>query len=215
MKKLPPFMQQYDQLPDSLPIFPLPNSVVLPGGQLPLNIFEPRYLNMVNDAMEKYRLIGLIQPRDESSKPELFDVGCAARITKYEETIDGRLEIVLSGLCRFKIKDELSTTRGYRLVLPDWTEFESDYDEDEEPSEESVSLFKSVLKNYFVQNNMEADWGLLDQLGADQMANSFINYLPISDEDKQILVEADTLKNRLRAFTAILANTKDESNIRH
>ncbi len=137
-------MQQYDQLPDYLPIFPLPNSVVLPGGQLPLNIFEPRYLNMVNDAMEKHRLIGLIQPRDESSKPELFDVGCAARITKYEETNDGRIEIILSGLCRFKVKDELTATRGYRLVLPDWTEFESDYEEDEEPSEESLSHFNSV-----------------------------------------------------------------------
>ena len=115
------------QLPDVLPVFPLANAVVLPGGYLPLNIFEPRYLNMVQDAMEGHRLVGMVQPRDDSTKPELYQVGCAGRVTRYYETQDGRLEIVLSGLCRFRIGEELSTTRGYRLIKPDWSEFEIDY----------------------------------------------------------------------------------------
>jgi len=215
MKKLSPFMQRFDQLPDYLPVFPLANAVVLPGGYLPLNIFEPRYLNMVHDALEKHHLIGMIQPRDDSAKPELFEVGCAARITRYEETRDGRLEIMLSGLCRFRIEEELTSTRGYRLVLPDWTEFESDYDDEVEPDLEAKSVFNSVLKNYFKQNDMDADWDMLDQLSAEQMANSFINYVPISDEDKQILIEADTLINRLRIFTAILENSNKVSDFRH
>ncbi len=100
-------MQQFEQLPDTLPVFPLTNAVVMPGGHLPLNIFEPRYLNMLQDAMERHRLIGMIQPRDESPNPDLYSVGCAARITRYEETNDGRLEVSLTGLCRFEIKEEL------------------------------------------------------------------------------------------------------------
>lgn len=215
MRNTSSFMQKFDQLPDTLPIFPLGNAVVLPGGQLPLNIFEPRYLNMVQDAMKSDHLIGMIQPRDEKPKSELFKVGCAGRITRYEETSDGRFEVILSSLCRFKIEEELTTTRGYRLVIPDWSEFTLDYKEQEEPDLHTKSLFRNVLKSYFKQNDMDADWGLLDQLSAEQMANSLINYVPLTYEDKQLLIEADTLTNRLRVFTAILENNSQESITRH
>ena len=121
MKPHSPFMQAYDQLPDTLPVFPLPNAVILPGGYLPLNIFEPRYLNMLEDAMASHRLIGMIQPRDDNTQPALYQFGCAGRISRYEETRDGCLEIMLSGLCRYEIKQEITTTRGYRLIIPDWS----------------------------------------------------------------------------------------------
>ena len=170
---------------------------------------------MVQDAMKSDHLIGMIQPRDEQTKPELFNVGCAGRITRYEETDDGRLEIILSGLCRFKIEEELTTTRGYRLVIPDWSDFSLDYGDQKEPDLQTQSLFRNVLKGYFKQNDMEADWELLDQLSAEQMANSLINYVPITNADKQMLIEADTLTNRLRVFTAILEGNRQDSITRH
>ena len=119
MSRLSPFVQPFEQLPPTLPVFPLSSAVVLPATNLPLNIFEPRYLNMVQDAIESHRLIGMIQPRYDTANPGLYQVGCAGRITRYAETNDGRLEIALTGLCRFTIGEELSTTCGYRLVKPD------------------------------------------------------------------------------------------------
>ncbi len=204
MPERSPFMQSLDQLPDTLPIFPLANAVVLPGGFLPLNIFEPRYLNMLQDAIESHRLIGMIQPRDDSDKPELFQVGCAGRITRYEETPDGRLEIVLTGLSRFRVIEELSTTRGYRLVKPDWSGFAADFAEAEEPGTQEKTEFNSALKGYLDKKEMQADWKWLVKMSSEQLTNSLVSVLPLSDTDKQLLIETDTLAHRMRAFTAIL-----------
>ena len=128
MKELSPFMQTFDRLPATLPIFPLHNAMMFPGGNLPLNIFEPRYVNMLQDAMRSDQLVGMIQSRDESGKPDLFKVGCAGRVTRYEENDDGRIEIILTGLCRFQVQEELASTRGYRLIVPDWSAYACDYD---------------------------------------------------------------------------------------
>ena len=215
MKKHSPFTQSFDQLPDTLPVFPLANAVVLPGGFLPLNIFEPRYLTMVQDAMESHRLIGMIQPRDDSKKPGLFQVGCAGRITRYHETMDGRLEIVLTGLCRFRIDDELSTTRGYRLVKPDWSEFAVDFASGEEPGDVDKSQFDTAFKTYLEHNEMQADWNTLQKLSNEELINNLVGVLPLSDADKQMLIEADTLAHRLRAFTAILEGNSKISGIQH
>jgi len=215
MKKLSPFMQSYDQLPETLPVFPLANAVVLPGGNLPLNIFETRYLNMLQDAMESHHLIGMIQPRDDSSKPDLFQVGCAGRITRYDETYDGRLEIVLSGLCRFRVAEELSTTRGYRLVKPDWSDFASDFAEVSEPEDLDKSEFNTALKAYLDHNEMQADWKMMEKLSSEELTNSLVSILPLSDADKQMLIETDTLAHRLRAFTAILEGNSKISGVQH
>ena len=215
MKRHSPFMQTFDQLPATLPVFPLPNAVLLPGASLPLNIFEPRYLNMLQDAMESHHLIGMIQPRDESSLPPLYDVGCAGRITRYEETNDGRLEITLTGLCRFEIKQELSTLRGYRLIEPDWSGFSIDFEEQEEPDSQSKLAFNAAVRSYFIQNNMDADWGLLDKLRVEELANSLFNYLDLTNEDKQMLIETDTLANRLKAFSAILESKDNDEERKH
>jgi len=215
MKPHSPFMQAYDQLPDTLPVFPLPNAVILPGGYLPLNIFEPRYLNMVEDAMSSHRLIGMIQPRDDGPQPALYQVGCAGRVSRYEETRDGRLEIMLTGLCRFSIKQEITTTRGYRLIIPDWSNFASDYEEQQQPDKQSILSLNGMVRSYFKQNNMDADWGLLEKLSVEELVNSLINYLPLSIEDKQMLIETDTLVNRITVFNAILESDNTESEVKH
>ncbi|GAA0418787.1 LON peptidase substrate-binding domain-containing protein [Cocleimonas flava] len=215
MSKLSPFMQSFDQLPSTLPVFPLANAVVMPGGHLPLNIFEPRYINMLQDAMENHRLIGMIQPRDESAKPELYNIGCAARITRYEETNDGRLEISLTGLCRFEIKDEIVTTRGYRLIVPDWSKFARDYDDQSEPDVATQKSFISALKSYFNQTDMKLDWEVMEKLDSENLLNALFYFLNLSDEDKQMLIEIDTIEQRIKALTAILESTSKISEVRH
>ncbi|WP_299879748.1 LON peptidase substrate-binding domain-containing protein [uncultured Cocleimonas sp.] len=215
MSKLSPFMQHFDQLPNTLPVFPLGNAVVMPGGHLPLNIFEPRYINMLQDAMESHRLIGMIQPRDDSPKPELYKVGCAARITRYEETNDGRLEISLTGLCRFEIKDEIVTTRGYRLIVPEWSKFAIDYEEQSEPDAVTQKSFINTLKVYFNQTDMKLDWEVLEKLDAENLLNALFYFLNLSNEDKQMLIEIDTIEQRIKAITAIFESNNKVSEIRH
>ena len=215
MSKLTPFMQSFEQLPNTLSVFPLSNAVVMPGGHLPLNIFEQRYLNMLQDAMESHHLIGMIQPRDESPKPDLYKVGCAARITRYEETNDGRLEISLTGLCRFEIKDELVTTRGYRMIVPDWSRFSMDYEEQPEPDVATQKSFISALKSYFNQTDMTLDWKVMEKLDAENLLNALFYFLNLSDQDKQMLLEIDTVEQRIKALTAILESNNTISEIRH
>jgi len=215
MSKLSPFMQHFDQLPNTLPVFPLGNAVVMPGGHLPLNIFEPRYINMLQDAMESHRLIGMIQPRDDSPKPELYKVGCAARITRYEETNDGRLEISLTGLCRFEIKDEIVTTRGYRLIVPEWSKFAIDYEEQSEPDAVTQKSFINTLKVYFNQTDMKLDWEVLEKLDAENLLNALFYFLNLSNEDKQMLIEIDTIEQRIKAITAIFESNNKVSEICH
>ena len=215
MRQLTPFMQSFEQLPNTLCVFPLSNAVVLPGGHLPLNIFEQRYLNMLQDAMESHRLIGMIQPRDESPKPDLYKVGCAARITRYEETNDGRLEISLTGLCRFEIKDELVTTRGYRMIVPDWSKFSMDYEEHPEPDAVTQKSFINALKSYFNQTDMTLDWKVMEKLDAENLLNALFYFLNLSDQDKQMLIEIDTVEKRIKALTAILESNNTISEIRH
>lgn len=214
MSQLSPFMQSFGELPDSLPIFPLPNVVLLPRGHLPLNIFEPRYLSMVNDSLAGDRLIGMIQPTDDASPPSLSSVGCAGRIVRYEETNDGRMEIVLTGLCRFQITSELRGTRGYRIVQPNWNGYKSDYTPPEEPDPQSVMLFKGVLRQYFNENRIDVEEGVLDKLHIEDLVSSLLSFLPINQDDRQILLEARGLPERLKNFTAILQSPAEDK-LRH
>jgi Lon protease-like protein len=215
MKKLTPFMQSFEKLPNTLPIFPLTNAVVMPGGQLPLNIFETRYLNMIQDAIESHRLIGMIQPRDGSQKPALFNVGCASRITRYEETDDGRIEISLQGLCRFEIKEELITTRGYRLITPDWSNFEIDYEVSKEPNSTTQFTFLNTMRNHFKHAHLDIDWQVMEKLSTENLFNALFYFIDLSDEDKQMLIEMHTLEQRVKAITAILDCDPKETMVQH
>jgi uncharacterized protein len=213
MKSGSSFIQTFDKLPTTLPVFPLARAVVLPGGELPLNIFEPRYLNMVQDAMSSHRLIGMIQPVDDQRVPQLYPVGCAGRITRYAETADSRLEIVLSGVCRFRIADEIRTTRGYRLVRPDWSRYAGDYESVPVPGHQ-VERFHCALKSYFERVGMNPDWKVLVALSAEQLASNLVAALPLSVADKQRLLEASDLPQRLALFTSLLGSG-ESSGVRH
>jgi Lon protease-like protein len=215
MRAKSPFMQRFEELPAVLRIFPLANAVFLPGGHLPLNIFEPRYVNMVRDALRSDQLIGMIQPRDDAPPNDLFSVGCAGRIIRYEEKIDGRVELILAGLCRFEIDQELSTTRGYRLVVPSWQRFAGDFNKNSSAKAETIFAFKFALRAFIKKKEIDADWKMLDALAIEDLANSLLSYLPISPEDKQILLEAESFANRLRVFTAILEGEGRSSRVTH
>ncbi len=201
------FIQPFEQLPDTLPVFPLPGAILMPGNELPLNIFEPRYLNMVNDALGSHRLIGMIQPEPDAADDEaLYLTGCAGRITQFRETSDFRIEMVLNGVCRFDISEALPTTRGYRMVVPDWSRFKADYDDhDDELSSEHDRLV-STVKLYAESRNMSADWAALERLPTVKLMNSLSMALPLSVQDKQVLLQAVDAGDRLNAFIAMLGS---------
>lgn len=201
-----PFTPCFEALPRTLPIFPLPGAVVLPGTQLPLNIFEPRYLNMIFDVLGEQRLIGMVQPQPNSlhsRTPEVMTTGCAGRISSFSETNDGRLLIVLSGVCRFDIVEEIPTTRGYRKVVADWSRYQGDYKNDPSPLTER-RLLLSRLRVYSDTHQLEVAWNALERMDDATMVNFLASQLPLEDEDKQLLLEAMDLGSRARLLMGML-----------
>jgi Lon protease-like protein len=200
-----PFIVPFDSLPDTLPIFPLAGAIVMPGGELPLNIFETRYLNMVSDALGSHRMIGMIQP-DPNAKGDagLYQTGCAGRITEYRETNDGRIEMLLTGVCRFDLGQELPTTRGYRLVKPLWSRFSNDYTDHEVMLSSAEDLLMLTLKAYLQYKNLNVDWAMLERLSTSRLLSSMCMALPLSEADKQVLLETSHPAERLNTFIAIL-----------
>ncbi len=199
------FDPTFDDLPGDLPIFPLTGVLLLPRAQLPLNIFEPRYLNMIADALGEGRMIGMIQPRspnDESEQPEVYPVGCAGRITQFEETEDGRFMINLRGLTRFKITEELPVRDGYRRVEADWTAYRDDLAEPEGEIERK-RLFVS-LKPYFEARQIDANWDAIHDTPSERLINSLAMICPFEPLEKQALLEAQTLADRLEVLTSLV-----------
>lgn len=200
-----PFVAPFERLPETLPIFPLSGAIVMPGSELPLNIFEPRYLNMVSDSLRTHHMIGMIQPnpaaRDETG---LCRTGCAGRITRYRETADGRIEMVLSGVCRYDVGEELPTTRGYRLIIPDWSRFRADYAEHERLLREQQGRLIRILKRYFNAKQLNTDWNMLESLPTMGLVNSLTMVLPLSEQYKQALLETVDPGQRLHTFTEML-----------
>lgn len=214
-----PFITQYQHLPNTIPIFPLAGAIVMPGAQLPLNIFEPRYLNMIEDAMSRHHLIGMIQPQNEQdgAVQQLFDTGCSGRITSYNETTDGRIEIILTGVCRFDIMQELSSTRGYRLIAPSWKRFKADYESIDTVLKEERKLLDTTLVHYLNANNLQADIEQLKLLPSDLLVNILSTSLPLAANDKQSIIEAVSIHDRLRLLITKLKLSSYPSNthLRH
>lgn len=187
-----PFVPAFDQLPEEIPIFPLPGAVVMPGVQLPLNIFEPRYLNMVTDALAGDHLIGMIQPTSETQSqevPGLHRIGCAGRITSYSETSDGRVVLVLTGVCRFQVRAELVGRRGYRRIAADWEPFAADCSETGDAVGDRGGFLAS-LKSYCTLRGVEVPWDDVNKMPDGDLVNLLCAHLPLSPEDKQALLEA-------------------------
>ena len=200
-----PFIPTFDSLPKTLPIFPLPGAILMPQSELPLNIFEPRYLNMINDVLGGHRMIGMIQP-DPNGKPEdaVYGTGCAGRITQFRETGDGRIELLLSGVCRFDLGDELPTTRGYRLILPDWSRFADDYADHEDRLQGERQRLMTTLEHYLDARELEADLPMFGRLPVGRLIDSLTMALPLTEQEKQMLLETVEPEKRLANFIALL-----------
>lgn len=197
--------RKVSDLPTLIPVFPLDGALLLPGCQLPLQIFEPRYLNMVDDAMSGSRVIGMIQTTGgDRARPDLAQVGCLGRITAYAETGDGRYMITLTGLCRFVTGDELSTNTPYRQLRPDFARFVTDLDGIEERIELDRPAFLTLLRRYLDQKNLAVEWEAAKQAPADALINSLAMGLPLDPAEKQALLEAPTIAERGRVLSALL-----------
>jgi len=197
-------------LPLAIPVFPLDGALLLPGGQLPLNIFEPRYLNMLDDAMSGERIIGMIQTRPHQSAdvqtPALAPVGCAGRVTSFAETSDGRYLITLTGVCRFRAGEELPVRTPYRQVRADFTPFEPDLREDgsSERTAADIDRLLAALRRYLDHRGLAIDWGDAESAPSDALINSLAMALPFDPLEKQALLEAETIFERKATLTALL-----------
>ena len=192
-------------LPQVIPVFPLDSALLLPRGQLPLNIFEPRYLNMIDDAMAGDRVIGMIQTSGGMrSRPKLAKVGCAGRVTSYNETSDGRYLITLTGVIRFRVQDELPAHTPYRQVRAAYEVFEGDLQAPDPQADFDRRKFMSALKSYLNHHAMDVDWDTVQGAPEEALINSLAMALPFAPSEKQALLEASTLGDRRESLTALL-----------
>ena len=183
--------------------------MLLPGGNLPLNIFEPRYLRMVRDAMQTDRVIGMVQPKAEGGgdgrgqPPELYRTGCVGRITNFSETGDGRFLITLTGVCRFDVAEELEAPTPYRQVVGDFGRWRQDLQPAPPPAELKPSL-TTVLKAYFDRHGIEADWGAIEGAPLAGLVTSLCMICPFEPEEKQALLEATDGGRQARLLIALM-----------
>lgn len=201
-----PYRQTSD-LPQLIPVFPLDGALLLPGGELPLQIFEPRYLNMVDDAMAGDRVIGMIQTRGGSrARPTLAEVGCVGRITSYAETSDGRYLITLTGVCRFDAGEELDLRLPYRQLRARYDRFGEDLSDDEgaRATDTARARFATALKRYLNQRELDIDWETASEAPLEALVNSLCMGLPFEPAEKQAFLEAPDLAGRFEVLTTLL-----------
>jgi len=202
------FDPTFDDLPPALPIFPLTGVLLLPRGRLPLNIFEPRYLNMVTDALGAGRMIGMVQPSTANAEasegePAVYPTGCAGRITQFEETGDGRFHLTLKGVCRFTIVEEIPTIRGYRKCAVEWDRFRDDLAEAANTQIDRAKLVGAV-RGYFSARGIDVDWDAIGQAGDEFLVTSIAMLCPFDPPEKQALLEAGDLAGRSELLTTIV-----------
>jgi Lon protease-like protein len=204
-----PFTPRLEDLPESFPVFPLTGALLLPRGRLPLNIFEPRYLAMTEDALAAGRMFGMIQPdparpRGESNSG-LYRVGCLGRLSSFSETDDGRYLITLTGVARFTITREIEQRRGYRRVIGDFSRFAADLEEvDPAVSNFDRPRLLSALRAYFTHRGFDANWGAIDEMPDDQLVITLCMVCPFEPAAKQALLEAVAARDRAEALLALL-----------
>lgn len=192
-------------LPQVIPVFPLDGALLLPRGQLPLNIFEPRYLNMVDDAMAGDHLIGMIQTvGGQRARPDLAQIGCVGRVTSYSETSDGRYLITLTGVARFRVEGELPVQTPYRQVQVQYDAFKDDLKPPAEDFAFDREHFLDALKAYLARRALDVDWATAEAAPEEALVNSLSMALPFDPAEKQALLEAESLIDRRKALTALL-----------
>jgi Lon protease-like protein len=200
-------MKRLSDLPGTIPVFPLPGALLLPRARLPLHIFEPRYLAMLDDCLKTdTRLIGMIQPfsvpgREASS---LHQIGCAGRVTQFSETEDGRYMITLSGISRFRVTAEVEGFTPYRPCTGDWAGFERDQEGTEADTKFDREAFLKLLGRYFAARDLSADWHTLRDADDELLLNSLSMLLDFNPEDKQALLEAPSLATRRETLVTLI-----------
>lgn len=212
-------------LPNILPIFPLDGALLLPRGNLPLNIFEPRYIDMINYALKHDRMIGMVQTDEACSKehsiapkrngePGLCKIGCAGKLTLFSETNDGRYVITLSGISRFEISQEVTEQEAFRLAQVNWTRF----NEDQLPANDGLvdrSSLLSAFKDYLTAHNLDTDWESVERSDTESLVNALCMMSPYGVREKQALLEAKYLSERASILIAmtemtLIKNTADD-----
>ena len=206
-----------EPLPSAVPVFPLTGALLLPRGVLPLNIFEPRYLAMVRDAMAATgaanRVIGIIQPRGRSEGdpgnggedvPSLYEVGCLGRIGDYRETDDGRILIALTGVMRFRIAAELDRATLYRQVMADYHDFQDDRDDPDPLTATARAGLEDVLRAYLDAQGLSADWEAVKSADDEALVTTLASVCPFDPAEKQALLEAEDLPERAATLTALM-----------
>ena len=204
--------KKVEKLPSQIPIFPLSNFILFPETTTPLNIFEPRYIQMVNDAMKSHRIIGMIQPKKNDKIPNLYNIGCAGKITSFHETEDGRYLIVLVGISRFKILEEVNTEKLYRTCKVSFDEFNNDLNDKKE--EIKFSDLKFIFKDIRFLLNKKGyivNWKELEKQSLDQTINTLSMLSPFSLEEKQVLLETINLFDRKKKLEEILKTYINDS----
>jgi len=198
-----------DALPDSIPVFPLPGALLLPRGQMPLNIFEPRYLAMTDDALRSgHRLIGMVQPDPthpgpDENKPNLFRVGCVGRITQFAESGDGRYLIQLTGVARFRIEEELPVATRYRQCRVTFQPFADDFVARKGEDEVDRKALLRALNDFLKANNLKADWKGIENAPNEALVNALAMMSPYDAAEKQAMLEAPDLKTRAEILIAV------------
>jgi Lon protease-like protein len=203
---MPRHYHSYSDLPHSLPLFPLSGVLLLPRGQLPLNVFEPRYLEMVDYAMAGDRLIGMIQPAESEGKvaiPRLTQVGCAGKIMTFRETEDNRYLITLNGICRFRLSGEMPSATPWRAGYCDFAAFAGDLAQPRDEDFPRDRLLKA-LKNYLSNRDMQADWSSVMTAPGEALINALAMMCPFDPAEKQALLEAEGVAQRASALIALL-----------
>ena len=194
-----------DELPDTIPVFPLEGVLLLPRGELPLNVFEPRYVQMVEDALRTHRIIGMIQPEteEEEGKPALYGCGCAGRITAFGETGDGRYVLTLTGVARYNLLEELATDTPYRQCRVTFAPFISDFVEGEGEDDVDRAAVLKTLRDFAEANSLKVDWRGIESASNDSLVNALSMMSPFGPREKQALLEATDLKARADVLIAI------------
>lgn len=200
-----PLRPRLADLPGSIPVFPLAGALLLPRARLPLHIFEPRYLAMVDDCLSgRHRLIGMISPIQGPGGETLAGIGCAGRLTQFAETEDGRYMVTLTGLCRFRLKAEVEGFQPWRRFAVDWSGFAGDIGPAEEDKALDRPALMALLRRYFQARQLSTDWSGLEDAPAETLINALAMLCPFTPEDRQALLEAPTLADRRETLVTLI-----------
>jgi Lon protease-like protein len=202
-------MARITELPDLVPVFPLPGALLLPRARLPLHIFEPRYLAMVDDCLKtSHRLIGMVQPRTSPNGQDLWhSIGCAGRLTAFSETEDGRYMITLTGVSRFRVAQEVSGFTPYRRAEVEWNDFTRDRGECETDKGLDRDAFFPLLERFFSHHALSTDWSSLKEADDELLVNSLSMLCPFEPDEKQALLEAPSLPTRRETLVTLMEFT--------